>query len=352
VLKLKVASGDDLALDDVAWAVVSPPRRAGVLLVTPGNEPLEMAFQTDSARQLTNLAVESPEFLKKKPYRDAAAAAVYDVVIYDRCRPEEMPRANTLFLGTLPPQAGWSAGAQVDTPQIIDTEAAHPLLQWIDLGDVLLLEGTPLKPPQAGSVLVDSDAGPMMAIAPREEFEDVVLGFRLIDEVADEQGRLQRYIGTNWMSRQSFPVFALNVLDYLGGSRGLLGSGSVRLGEPVIFEGPSPQAKPKIRLPSGEVTAPKKGASGKFSFAGTEKLGVYEVSVDKKPFRQFAVNLFDRAESNIRPNPKPSIQIGYVEVAGQSSWEAARRETWKWLLLLGLAVLLLEWYIYNRRVYL
>jgi hypothetical protein len=46
-----------------------------------------------------------------------------------------------------------------------------------------------------------------------------------------------------------------------------------------------------------------------------------------------------------------SIQIGHETIEGTSGYELVRRETWKWLLLAGLAVLLVEWYIYNRRVY-
>jgi hypothetical protein len=65
--------------------------------------------------------------------------------------------------------------------------------------------------------------------------------------------------------------------------------------------------------------------------------------------RQFAVNLFDRSESDIAPSPE--IQLP-VPVAGQTSgWESTRREIWKALLLLALAVLCFEWYVYNRRVY-
>ena len=43
-------------------------------------------------------------------------------------------------------------------------------------------------------------------------------------------------------------------------------------------------------------------------------------------------------------------QIGSVEVkSGQSSGQP--REIWRWFTLLALIVLLIEWYIYNRRVY-
>ena len=58
-----------------------------------------------------------------------------------------------------------------------------------------------------------------MAIAPRGRFEDVVLGFVIVDEVRGEDGKVTPVIGTNWMTRQSFPVFVLNLIDYLGGGR-------------------------------------------------------------------------------------------------------------------------------------
>jgi REP element-mobilizing transposase RayT len=63
-----------------------------------------------------------------------------------------------------------------------------------------------------------------------------------------------------------------------------------------------------------------------------------------------AVNLFDPIESDIRADTTPLVKIGYVEVVGSSVWEPARHETWKWILLIGLGVLSLEWYTYNRRI--
>ena len=48
----------------------------------------------------------------------------------------------------------------------------------------------------------------------------------------------------------------------------------------------------------------------------------------------------------------PALQIEHTNVKGESRWSPTRHELWKWLLALGLGVLLFEWYIYNRRVYL
>ena len=64
-------------------------------------------------------------------------------------------------------------------PQIIDTDRAHPLMQWLDLGDVDIAAARPVTPPSGGTRLIDSSKGTLLAIAPREGFEDAVLGFDL-----------------------------------------------------------------------------------------------------------------------------------------------------------------------------
>ena len=64
--------------------------------------------------------------------------------------------------------------------------------------------------------------------------------------------------------------------------------------------------------------------------------------------RRFAVNLFDPNESQIEP--RPSVKIGETEVqAGPTRRQP--RELWRWVVAFGLVFLLLEWWIYNRRVH-
>ena len=58
----------------------------------------------------------------------------------------------------------------------------------------------------------------------------------------------------------------------------------------------------------------------------------------------------DRHESDLTPAEK--IDIGHEEVKAQQGKQSARQELWKWLLLGAIGVLIFEWYIYNRRVYL
>jgi hypothetical protein len=338
---------DDLALDNRAYATIDPGRRARVLLATPGNLALQLALDTSEARDLADVTVVGPADLETKSHQDQALAASWDLMIYDRCAPQTMPQANTLFIGRVPPVAGWSQGSKEIRPILIDTDRVHPLMQYIELGDVLVVEGTPLKTPAGGSALIDADIGPVFAIAPREGFEDAALGFEILG--LDDQGKIEPK--TDWVIRRSFPVFAMNVVRYLGGLARLAQSASVRPGETLVLRTDSPAERVVVQRPDGRRTEIARQTSNQFAITDTAQLGIYRVLEGEaaKPRRQFAVNLFDSRESDLRA--RPTLQLGHEEVTGTGGLVPARKELWRWLLAAGLVVLVFEWYVYNRRVY-
>lgn len=346
VLELRLDAKDALADDNRAWIALATVRPAKVLLVTAGNPPLEKALATEQAAALAEVTKANPSVLKTRPHQQAAAAGFYDLIIYDDCRPEQMPQANTFFLGQLPPAPGWSVDRQVNAPQIIDAERSHPIMQWVDTGDVAIGSATALLPPPGSSRLLDSTKGLLFAVGPREGFEDAVLGFPLL--ARNEAGEV--FANTTWHVRQSFPTLILEALRYLGGGSRQLASESVRPGANVELRSDSAREM-TVRSPSGRTATLQRGVRNAFHFGGTDELGVYEVLEQGRPVQQFTVNLFDARESDIRPRPENSIRIGYVDVQGQSALAASRLQGWKYLALLALGVLLLEWYIYNRRTY-
>jgi hypothetical protein len=113
--------------------------------------------------------------------------------------------------------------------------------------------------------------------------------------------------------------------------------------------------------PQGGETIVPRAEDDSFRFTATDAPGVYEVRQGDVVIERFAVNLFDRAESDVgvRPTQDPDsqtlrpadIHIGHFDAAPTTDRAPARQETWKLLVACALAVLLLEWYIYNRRVY-
>jgi len=342
-IELRVGPGGALALDDRAWTVIDPLRPARVLVVTPGNDALSLALDTDRAKQLADVAIAEPDFLGTKEYEAQAAAGHYRLVIYDQCQPKQMPQANTLFIGGVPPLESWAGEGRILAPQIIDVDTAHPLMQLVDMGNVKFAEALTLKPPDDSTVLVSSNQGPLLVIAPRDSFEDAVLG----GEIVGRTDGGQQYANSDWPLRLSFPVFFLNALTYFGG--GEAGALSVRPGQTVTLRAAGPSESLTVRTPSGASSLLHGGPGEPFRFTATDELGVYTVTEEGQPPRHFVVNLADSAESDIRP--RTDIRIGYETVRGQASWKGARSELWKPLLGLALAVLLMEWYIYTRRNY-
>ncbi|MDP7017069.1 MAG: VWA domain-containing protein [Pirellulaceae bacterium] len=348
-LKLVLDYDDNLPVDNVAYVAANLPRRAKVLLVTPGNDPLAMALGTEAALKYGEIGEAKPAILETEKYKQQTAAGAYDLIIYDRCVPKEMPQANTLFFGAAPPIKEWVVGKKEGPPLIVDTDRVHPLMQLIDMGNVNIIESLSLKPPPGGSKLIYSDIGYIAAVAPRQGFEDVVFGF---DIYSTGSGGVTE-VNTDWHIRRSFPVFIMNAVKYLGGSRGASASLSIAPGEPATL-------RSRLLVDSVRVTSPnnvkspeiRREGENTFVYTETEELGVYAVheGTAKEVGQRFAVNLFNERESDIYP--ETWIHIDEVDVQPAAVQEQSRKELWKWILLLGLVVLVFEWYVYNRRVYL
>lgn len=347
VLQVVLERDDALALDNMAYAVINRPRRARVLVVTAGNEALRMALNTPQVQQVAEVTCVEPPILTDAMHLRQAAAGAFDLIVYDRCQPAELPVANTLFLGSLPPGGAWQAGPVGDVRAIIDMDRVHPLTQLVDMTHVKIAEGRPLQPPAGSTVLCDSVLGPALAIAPRDGLEDAVLGFPL---VVAENG--ETVPNTTWHLRPSFPVFLYNAVRYLGGSHSALVTASAVPGSSVTLRFPAQIESVTVRDPLGAVKPLQRTGQSPFTYADTHVLGVYEVDAGapQTVVQRFAVNLFDPRESNLQL--RSSLEIGHETVPAQPALQPARRELWRWFVLAALIVLLLEWYIYNRRVYL
>ncbi len=182
-----------------------------MLVVTPGNEPLQVALNTLRTNELAEVRIEQTEYLTTAAYRTLASSGRLDLIVFDRCSPAEMPQANTWFIGAMPPGNAWSKKDKAVAPQILDADTSHPLMQLVEMSDVLIAEATPLTPPKPQRVLLESTAGRYSPLRRARRLKmSCWLGFVLVGSDS---------IGTNWPVRLSFPVFVMNLLEYFGPSR-------------------------------------------------------------------------------------------------------------------------------------
>jgi hypothetical protein len=375
---------DAASHDDVGYAALNDAKPGRVLLVSPGNVALEVALATERAGRLANIQLQTPDYLGTEEFKRDAEGGSYDLVIFDQCAPAKMPRANTLFIGRLPPAANWQGGEDASggeagaagpgaseqsgtnatsestfAPQIIDWDRSHPLLASVELGNVDIVDSLVLDPPPGATVLIDSTAGPIAAIAPRDAYQDAVLGFEIFGQ--DKDG--SRTMNTNWWrGRHSFPTFCLNVLEYLAGGTEDSQLASVMPGRPVELRTAGNVPELTVVDPAGKSFTVPRTAEDVFQFHETNRLGLYDVRRRDQVIERFAVNLFDREESDVRLRPSQDaegstiaaedIRIGNVDVAATLGRAPTRKEAWKLVLACALVVLVFEWYVYNRRVYL
>ena len=362
-LKLTLDYEDALKVDNVAYAAIRPAKQISVLLVTPGNAALETALQTARVQQIASVQVESPAFLTDPKYQAATLNAEFDLVIFDQCSPSQMPSSNTLFIGSVPPSPstpaipiskpgeephsdGWKFGQPQGPVFILDVNRTNSMTQYLEMASVDIVEARTIDPGESGTVLMTSDVGPVFGVAPRGPFQDAVLGFSIVQATSEGVG-----VNTNWGNRRSFPVFVYSTVEYLGGGITESSSPSVQPGWPIGLLLSNRFKDFRVVAPDGHTTELSRGDESRHTFTKTDELGIYQVFAKgvEKPVESFCVNLFSARESNLAV--ADSIQMGYEKVAASGSIVQARQEIWRWVLLLGLALLVVEWIVFNRRVF-
>lgn len=364
-LKLQLDYADILAVDNVAYASVRPARPISVLLVTPGNTSLETALQTSRVQRIATLRVESPSFLSDAAYLNTNAESNFDLIIYDQCAPKEMPSSNTMFIGSIPPVGPTSAGPpstskaeatldksqwQFGQPQgpvvVLDVNRSNSITQYLEMGAVSIVEARTVTPPESGVVLLSGDIGPILSIAPRGPFQDAVLGFSIVH--ATNEGTA---INTDWGIKRSFPVFVYSAVEYLGGGITESSAPTVQPGWPIGLQLSNRFKNFQVVAPNGEKTDLVRGDESRYIFTKTDLPGSYQVFAEgfERPVESFCVNLFSGQESNLKV--ADSVSMGFEKVAASSTTVQARQEIWRWVLLLGLVLLVVEWIVFNRRIF-
>jgi len=355
-LEVRLDIKDDLPLDNRAFTLIGAPRKAQILVVTAGNRYLVDTLRTPLATDRADVIVVSPDDYKTDAYKRDAASGRFDLIIYDRFSPEASPEANALYFGALPPGPAYEKSRTVESPAILDVNASHPLMQFIrELSVVRVLKATIVDPPPGSTVLFEGDSGPLAFVAPRNGFSDAVVSFALVDG---------RTFNTDWVTKYSFPLFLFNALQALGNARESAGEEVHVPGQAVVLRAENAPTTITITNPKSTTSAPiGKTPQGTFLYNDANLTGIYHAKWEPKGSQSFAVNQFDVRESDLAPRglvPEGTppdqadsykIKIGYNPVAGTQRTVVAPREWWKVLAVLALGFVCLEWYIYNRRVY-
>ncbi len=339
-------AGDLLAADDAAAVVVPPPKALSVLLVTVAHDNpfLERALAAQGLRNTQTLLAEDYEDKQPKDF---------DVVIFDRYTPTFMPPGGSfIWFGCAPPTGKLhvvKVGDKYDTVDnvgVLDWQRDHPILKYLQVGDLFAESMLKLSVPPDAQVLVDGLKGPMIVLDHEGHSTNLVVAFDLLQ--------------STWpVHRRSFPMFILYALRYMALGSDMAVRASFKPGDtPRVPHAALDRLGSDVRsitlsgpMGSHDVPIPP---TGDFVFPALNKVGVYRTDPPVPGFEQIAVNLLDENESNLVPveTPPGNVTTPAAAALGTAGGHG-RLELWWWLVACGaVPVLLVEWWVYTRRVHL
>jgi hypothetical protein len=330
--RISAAQGDAVLdlfpLDDVAFAVDQEAATRRVLLVSKGNLYLEQL--------LASLPGLQP--FRALPAADGSLqipADPFDLYIFDGTLPAQLPAGSLLFVNPAS-----NPLFEVGAPFKDMTGAQvreNPLTRFVDWSNVHVLQARTVQPPPWADVLVSTAAGPLVFAGETGGRRIAALTFDLRESDLPLQ--------------VAYPILFSNLINYLAPPAAFDASQALHPGESLSILPPPGVEKIVIASPSNQAYTLLPSAAA-LTFTQTDETGYYAVNFISKGGSQveyFAVNLFDPAESDIRP--RATLQIGSVTVASAATDQIGLRELWPWLAGLALLVLLVEWQVYHRRAF-
>jgi hypothetical protein len=323
---------DSLSCDDAAWAILSPPEKLSILLVTAGNMVLESALQSCP---VARLEVRTPAEFDAMKHSALGVEQPCDVIILDNHLPVQLPKCRYIVFGRPPDNIDVSVPQQLDNQIIVDWRPKHPILEYVNLTNLFAAKCYKMVLPRDAEVLAEFNESPALAIVRRNGSVFLLAGFDILQ--------------SNWPFEPSFVLFCYNATNFLGIQVGRKQDLNLKVGQPIVVEGLEPEVPAKIDGPNITGLEIKPNSSGSIRFAGTNHAGIYNLNVPTQPIIVFAVNLLNRQESNI----EPLREITFTGQQVKAQEQAVRRANFPlWPFLVGLALLLacFEWLIYNLKV--
>ncbi len=343
IVQVTLHVDDALSADDRAWSIIEEPRRRRVLLVegAPGKLESSLSVFPLDLTKLTGKEYESAD--DKLLLEDRRSA--FDVVIFDRHSTSRLPPGNYFFWGAIPKIEGVSIGDTLDSPLIFNWDETHPVLRYVGVETLHVYHALELKLPREAVLLIEGETAPLLAHLIRGPSRFLIGAFGLMTE--NKAG--QEVENTVWTVTADFVIFLHNALTFLGEGVGAIGGNSSAPGQTIGLPiGPGTDEVTVLR-PDGVQDKIATSGVETFHYARTQHVGPYRVEGGLPGQDSFAVNLFNPVESQVAPTE--TVAFGSDKVQTQAGTIEVNRPAWTYFLLAMLVVLLLEWVVYNRRVF-
>ena len=327
---------DIFPLDDEAYALLPTRKRHKVLLVTKDNLYLEGAVLI-----YDNVEVDKITPDEYQDYLSSGRLKEYHALVLDNFTPENVPpQANVLYFNPSGPHNPFVSKRALHNPLITSINNKHPVMRWVRLADVhfdktQLMRADPAK----GETALARSAGSPVIVAKKQGRRKMVgFGFGLA--------------GTDLVVRVAFPLLLVNTLDWFSGDNSdLITTYATGRIFRVPMDGTFQADQIDVQTPDGRKTkAPL--VEGHATFYG-RNIGIHRLSASQGDqvvaSVDLAANLSNPQESQIAPSSQ--LTLSGFAVAPPESFEFSPRQTlWWYMAVIVLALLMIEWLTYHRRI--
>ncbi|CAN5639411.1 hypothetical protein BH23CHL3_BH23CHL3_02720 [soil metagenome] len=280
--------------------------------------------------------------------REIAAGA--DLVVYDGSAPspDDVPNAPMLLVQPSDLENAWQIGGVAPNPEVGDIRLDDAIMRDVSLEGVLFGE-TPIYvlPPEAEVLAFGSDDVTTLPLIWRGTISDQPYVAFAIDPAR-----------SNFADRVSFPVLIAKTVDALVGETA---GGRTIPGETMTFDVPGDVLAVEMVDPEGgrtvitlpgtdggdqQVTLPVSAVPGQWT------IGLLDASGFQVDSGAMTVNVGDRAEATLsQPDVVDLSSTGVGSQPGEPSptESSALVELWPLLVLVGIAVISMEWWAWLAR---
>ena len=320
---------DYLALDNRAWAVQSETQTRRVYFVSQGGN----LFLEQALRSMPGL-----QTYRGSPDSRSLPGADFDLYVFDSWLPNSLPAADMLLINPPNSTAYFTLGAPQPASSDIRLSADSPITAFVDLDEMSLLSHRDISADWADSLILAGDSAILLAGQLNAQ-QIAILPFDLRD--------------SNLPLLIAFPLLMANLLDWFTPADIIAEPAGLSVGDVLMISPPARADSIRVTAPDGtQRNLPAAGEA--LAFTQTDQLGLYQLEViegdEVTRAQAFAVNLFGAGESDIRPVPASELRLGGGGDGAPAEEQLGLQEYWLPLALLALLLLLIEWWVYHRRL--
>ncbi|MBX3061591.1 MAG: BatA domain-containing protein [Anaerolineae bacterium] len=319
---------DFLSLDDSAWATFDPVAQQQAIIFSPGGN----RFLEEGLNSFPEWRVTTGDTTTGLPTR------TFDLYVFDGWLPPQLPDANMLIIDPPSDTRLFSVGAATQQTKLTNIASDDPRVRYVRFNDVNIRQFKLITAGTWADALISAEGGPLLLAGSVDTRRIAVLSFALRD--------------SDLPLKIAWPILLANLTTWYRQPRALSLDSSVQPGQAVAIQPISESTVVRVSRPDGATSTFDVNANQPLIvYADTPMAGIYTVEVyrgsDVVQSEAFAVNLFDPEESDIAVR---TPIFGSTPITAAAQEEVGQREFWPIIAVLALLILMLEWWVYHRRL--